>query len=204
MMKSTFHHSPLLIASLFFILPSTMIPETQAADLTTKQTFLKFQTSLFQYCQEEKVECTAFPMKQPEHLKAEQTVLLEQMVRNPNEDPQFWQNALNKVFSEVPGVNQAYEVLGKESAKETPQTHDQAVKWIIQNSKTLSEGLQKAKDYDENQAYSFAKINVMMKFVYEAFHLGTVNQSDLDAKYEFEKAGFAISNKLAASTKINK
>jgi hypothetical protein len=200
MLKSPSSPSRFILLSLscWFLFQTATIHPASAADTATKKTFLKFHQNLFQSCQEEKIECSAFPLKSPEHLKAEQSVLLAQMVKPSDEHAQLSQAVQDKVLASVPEVNQAYQVLSQEYVHEMPKTHDQAIRWIIQNSKALSEGLQKAKAYDENQAYSFAKISVLMRFVYESFHLGTVTQADLDAKYEFEKAGHEISNKLAA------
>jgi hypothetical protein len=103
-----------------------------------------------------------------------------------------------KVLAAVPEVNQAYQVLSIENSQERPKTHDESVKWIIQNARALGADLKTVKKYDANEAYSFAKINVLMKVFYQAIRTGSVTQADLDAQYEFQKVGYEIGVKLAA------
>ena len=189
-----------LVLHLFLVQTSFAVVED------TKKAFLKFHQNLFQSCQEEKIECQAFPSKAPEHLKADQAVLLQQMVKPASDDSVALKASLKavqeKVLKKVPEIDRAYQVLGQEYVQEMPKNHEQAIQWIIKNSQQLSQDLEKVKNYNENQAYTFAKISVLMRFVYEAFHSGNVKQIDLDAKFEFEKAGYAISSKMNRSGPI--
>ncbi len=198
----------LLIFTCFSIFHQT----TYAAEANVKQALLKFHQSLYQHCKEVNIECTAFSNQKPEKLVADQSEWLKRMKPINHSDQKNEQQKIltenqksaliqKKVLQEVPEATHAYEVLGMEYQQELPKTHDEAVQWIMKNSAQLEQGLKASNNYNSEQAYSFAKLGIMMHFIYQALNDGKFNQSDLDAKYEFEKAGYHIAQLLKPSFK---